>query len=474
MSFKVHLHTLSKRDNSTKQPSTSGTEFSCVLKSGCGIIRPVISLDLGVGSDPSQYNYAYIPAFDRYYFIEEWFYERALWTASLRVDVLATYKTAIGGSSLYILRAAGASNGAIVDTLYPAKTGCSYDSETKSNPWNTTPVPVIGVIGKGSVFGSMNYYAIDPATNNLQTLCNKLLTPNEIITEAHDYNLTEISQPLQLSLVDPIQYIKTCIMIPVSLAEISGIDGASSINVYSWDFAAGHKVYPGSRIYKDYSFTLKKHPDTNSRGNYVNCSPFTNITLTIPPYGCIDIDTSVTCNASTLYVEIEIDPTSGKSILVIKCNNIVLNRIEAQIGVPVSLSSVTRDYVGAVTSAVGGIAGTVGGVMGASTSVGAIAGGIAGGISGIGNAIESIQPRAQTIGSTGSFVSNRGEFRLDYQFFRPIDDDNTHNGRPLCDVRQINTLSGYMLVQDGDVTTTGTAAEDRQIRQYLESGFYYE
>ena len=112
--------------------------------------------------------------------------------------------------------------------------------------------------------------------------------------------------------------------------------------------------------------------------------------------------------------------------------------------------------------------------MSAATGVGGVAAGIAGGISGIGNAIESIQPRAQTIGSTGSFVSNRGDFRLDYQFFRPIDDDNTHNGRPLCDVRQINTLSGYMLVQDGDVTTTGTAAEDRQIRQYLESGFYYE
>ena len=55
-----------------------------------------------------------------------------------------------------------------------------------------------------------------------------------------------------------------------------------------------------------------------------------------------------------------------------------------------------------------------------------------------------------------------------------VDDDNTHNGRPLCDVRQISSLSGYMIIQDGDVTIAGTATEDSKIRNYLEAGFYYE
>ena len=64
MSFKVHLYTFAKRDNSTKQPTGSGDEFSCVLKSGSGIMHPVLSFDLGIAGDPSQYNYAYIPAFD--------------------------------------------------------------------------------------------------------------------------------------------------------------------------------------------------------------------------------------------------------------------------------------------------------------------------------------------------------------------------------------------------------------------------
>ena len=83
-------------------------------------------------------------------------------------------------------------------------------------------------------------------------------------------------------------------------------------------------------------------------------------------------------------------------------------------------------------------------------------------------------PRASTVGTSGGFATGMGDFRLDHQFFRPVDDDNTHNGRPLCQMRTISNLSGYILVQDGDVATNGTSAEDAAIRSYLEGGFYYE
>lgn len=468
MGFTVKLYTFSKRDNSTKRPGLlEGTEFSCVLKSGSGIMHPALAFDFGIANDPSQYNYAYIPAFDRYYFIEEWYFDRALWTATLKVDVLATYKTEIGNSTLYILRAASTRDGNVMDTLYPFMTGATFDSDVKSNPWNTTPVAVIGVIGKASVFGSMNYYAMEPGTTQLIDLCNKLTDPS-LIENDNNFNNLDASYGLQLSLVDPMQYIKTCVMIPVAIADITALDAAAGFSVFSWDNAGtGRKVHPGSRINKSYSFTLKKHPYTSSRGNFVNSAPYTKITLTIPPYGCLDIDTSVTCNATTLNVDIEIDPTNGKGILVVSCNNIILNRLEAQIGVPVSLSSVTRDYIGGVTSAVNAVGSGLSALMGN-------IGGIFSAVGNIGNAVESMMPRAQTVGTTGSFVSNRGDFRLDYQFMLPVGADPTHNGNPVCRNAQISTLSGYILVQDGDIAITGTSAEDAAVRNYLESGFYYE
>ena len=465
MSFTVKLYTLSKRDNSTKQP-TGGTSFDCIIKTGSGVINPTISLDVGVAGNPTSYNYAYIQDFGRYYFIEEWFFERALWTAALRVDVLATYKSEIGSAYLYIMRAAGANNGAIIDNLYPAKTGCNFASDTKTNPWNTTGVFVVGIVTQDAAFGSMDYYVM--TAEELRSMCLALTDPTTIIDSTYDFDLMDASAGLQLSLVDPMQYIKTCIMLPVAASDITNLGTSATINVYRWPAGTGCKIYPTSRITKSFTFTIQNHPDAANRGNYVNSKPYTNITLTIPPFGCIDIDSSVTCNASALGVEVEVDPITGKGILVITCNSIVLNRIEAQIGVPISLSSVTRDYIGAVSSALGSVGGMIGGALSGSV------GGVIGAASGIGNAIESLMPRANTIGTTGTFAANHGDFRLDFQFFRPVDDDNTHNGRPLCEVRQISSLSGYMLIQDGDVEINGTATEDAKIRAYLEGGFYYE
>lgn len=475
MSFTVKLYTLKKRDNSTKQPSGTGTEvptdFSCVMRHGCGILNPTISLDIGVTSDPSQYNYAYIPAFNRYYFIEEWFFESALWSASLRVDVLATYKTDIGNASLYIMRAYGAHNGNIIDNLYPAKTGCSYDHDSIANPWNSAMCYVIGVISETATLGAMTYYAM--ASGGFTSVCTNLLSSVDgtgAVTEANGYDfINDCSQALQRSLVDPLQYIKSCIALPVSVGDTIGNSG-QAIKVYNWATGVNGKLlYANQAITKTYTFNIKKHPDTNSRGNYVNSAPFTNISLTIPPFGVFDIDTSVTCNASTITATIRIDQITGKASLTISCNNIVLNRVEAQLGIPISMSSVKQDFIGAAS----GLAGAIGGAATGALS-GGLGGLVLGAASGIGNAITSLVPRASTIGTTGSYGTLLGDFRLDHQFFRPVDDDNTHNGRPLCEVRQISSLSGYMIVQDGDVSINGTSTEDAKIRDYLENGFYYE
>ena len=468
MSFKVKLYTLSKRDNSTKQPTGTGTEFDCIIKTGSGIINPTISLDIGIAGNPSVYNYAYIATFGRYYFIEEWYFERALWTATLRVDVLATYKSQIGSSSLYVMRAASQHDGSIVDTLYPAKAGCSYESTTITNPWWDNISYVVGTVSRGGNMGSLAYYGMSSAA--IHTMCQNLLDPTYIINTTNGFDLADASEALQLSLVDPIQYVKSCMALPVSLSDISNIGSAAVVYAFSWDTGAtGYKIAQAPYINKSFSFSIKKHPDTNSRGNYVNSSPFTNISLTMPPFGVFDIDTSVTCNASTLTADVQIDPITGKAILTVKCNGIVLNRVEAQLGVPISLSSVTRDYVGAAS----GLAGAIGGAATGAAFAG-VGGAVLGAASGIGNAISSLMPRASTIGTTGGFASGMGTFRLDHQFFRPIADDNTHNGRPLCQVKTINTLSGYMIIQDGDVTISGTSSEDAKIRNYLESGFYYE
>lgn len=474
MGFQVRLYRFQKSENSTKQPDVQngGTVMGGNLRSKSGVLNPVIGFQFGGGGDspsssaPNIYNYAYIYQFGyRYYFIREWEYEAGIWWAYMEVDVLATWKSRIGASSLYILRSSHSNNGAITDTLYPAKTGCTFDTTSVTTPWTRSDaIYCVGVVTPdGGYSGSIAHYIMN--VSQLGALCSYLMdSSNKGLT------WSGVSANMLLSLADPIQYIKSCIMLPVTSVDYL-YPHPLGINVFTWNTGVNALggTTPASQASVSKTLSIIKHPDTSSRGNYVNSAPFTSLTLTIPPFGSIDIDTSVTCNQSSLTASVVIDPITGKGILTVTCGGIVLHRIEGQVGVPISLSQVTRDYIGAATGAAGAIGSVVNAAQG-----GFIGGAISGAASGIGNAIEAMMPRASTIGTTGSSVSLSGAWRLDHQFFRPVSDDNPHNGRPLCVKATLSSYPGYQLIQDGDVSIAGTLEEGRRIKQYLETGYYYE
>ena len=76
MSIAVHLYSFTKRENSTKRPSSGGTTYNCVLIDETSLMNPVFKLD--IGSNPIGKNYAYVPDFDRYYFITDTCKRRAV------------------------------------------------------------------------------------------------------------------------------------------------------------------------------------------------------------------------------------------------------------------------------------------------------------------------------------------------------------------------------------------------------------
>ena len=480
--FDVRFFQFSKRYNSTKRPDiTAGTLYRCHVLDGTAIINPKIVLDIGLTSNPSRFNYAYIPGFNRYYHVREWSFDRGVWIATMAVDVLATYRESIGAANLYVLRAANDYDGRIIDSKYPLKSSCDFSRQTITTPYNSINAGcfVVGVVSKGGNFGSLTYHALTAA--NMAALCTALI--DNTVTEQNGYSLNDASMALQLSVVDPIQYIKSAVWLPFDISDIPGTDIPGSgptggFDIFNWHLTGfSHKILTNSAPYVNISrtFSITKHPDTNARGNYVNCAPYTIATLSFPPFGVIELDTSVLCNAANLTAQLITDALTGRGTIVLKANNIVLNRIESQIGVPIQLSQITRDYVGAATNALGAVsnfAQGIGSAIGGSVS-GAV-GGIASAASGIINAAVSLVPRANTIGSGGGFSHLQGDFELDFQFFRPVSDDIRQNGRPLCAKRNPANLKGYMLIQDGDVATTGTKAENEEIQTMLESGFYFE
>ena len=179
------------------------------------MMDPVFEFDFGTENDgnPVEYNYMYIYRFNRYYFIEDWTFSGALWIASCRCDVLATYKNEIGSTSMYVLRASAASDGAITDTMYPAKTGCTFDSTVISTPWVLTGgTYVLGVINQDPTIGGLCYFAmtdsqVTSVTNGL--LADSFLTNNDI-------TISGVSKDALKGLMDPMQYMKSAVYIPVA------------------------------------------------------------------------------------------------------------------------------------------------------------------------------------------------------------------------------------------------------------------
>lgn len=469
--FTINLFTINKRDNSTKRPSDNGASFSCNIKSESSIISPLVELD----KNPIGYNYAYIGAFNRYYFITDITYSSGIWLLSLKCDVLATYKDVIGSTSLYVLRASASYDGNIIETMYPTKTNTVVNRTTFSKPFNALPPngsfmcgivrggDTIDISSQNSQYGSVSYCYI--TTLGLATLSQALLS-STTLADIAQLNIDDASFDLQKSLIDPLSYIKSCVWLP-----ISGTYTRGSISVNGWTVSGVSNGPMGATPYATNSVTIDipKHPNTNDRGNYVNTDKFTKLWLDVPPYGTIELDTSITCNQSTITLEERIDKINGRGTLRVICGDVVLNQLSAQVGVNIQLSQVVQDLIGASQNVVNGTAGVIGNLIS-----GNVAGAITQGFNSIGDASKNMAPKASSSGSNGGFSALSYTWSISSEFFIPVDEDNAHNGRPLCAMRTPASLGGYMLIQDGDVSINGTANEDSEIRTYLESGFYYE
>lgn len=83
--------TISPREKVTKS-LTDEKVLSGTFRDSTDALNPYIE----VGTDPTGYNYAYVPAFERYYFVTGIRYVRhGLWALTLTVDVLMTYSAQI-------------------------------------------------------------------------------------------------------------------------------------------------------------------------------------------------------------------------------------------------------------------------------------------------------------------------------------------------------------------------------------------
>lgn len=459
----ANFYKFSKKENSTARPTGSGNAIDIEIKSASSIFFPYIVVNRGASTAAPGYNYCYISNFSRYYWITEWIWNNGLWEASLKCDVLATYKSVIGDTSLYALRAANSYDGSIVDNLYPTKSGCSYSDVTMVNPFDsmTNGFFVIGIASLKGDFGSICYYALDRSA--LATFISTLLSDTFLTNNG--FSVSDASIALQKSLIDPLQYIKSCVYIPLKMTEYpSELQAATSIKIFDWDIPVTCKIVSKllPYVYTYQTVNIPKHPQISSRGNFVTLAPYSNYQIYVPPFGLLSLDSTSLSNSTTLTVNLYIDlPTGLGTIKIVNDAEYTLSRIESQVGVQVQLSQIMPDMAGAIMNTVGAL-GT------------AASGNLGGALASLGSAAMSMIPSVNSVGSGGSYVQLEEIWQLEGKFFSVVNDDITHNGRPLCQMIQPKNINGYMLIQDGDVAIDGTQEESQEIKRYLETGFFYE
>lgn len=98
--MEIRLYTTSSPNNKLEKTLENEKIFDCKMKQYSDILYPLINLFSPV---PLNYNYAYIPQYERYYFIDNVEYmQNNIYNLHLSVDVLQTYKDEILASKVKI------------------------------------------------------------------------------------------------------------------------------------------------------------------------------------------------------------------------------------------------------------------------------------------------------------------------------------------------------------------------------------
>lgn len=475
--FNVRLFEHSKRENSTKQPSGSGTSFSCKLKQPCGVVNPRLEFNIGLTTPPSNYNYCYIPSFNRYYWIEDWINNGALWIAQLQVDVLASYKHVIGDSDLYILRSASTYNGDIVDVMYPFKSTVQTNTLTTNSAWSYGGTDL--VMGNGTFVIQIAGEGVNQVVGMNATQLTNMISAlsNDFVSSTNLFNEYDASFSLQKSLIDPFQFITACVWIPVAYATIPSGATRTGLTIGGIEFPSlSYKLLPSSYpIESVTSFTIPTHPQSSTRGRYMNVYA-TQHRLYIPPFGMINLDSNLASKYRYVLARYDVDCLTGNGKCLVGYTNnaptygniqLVETVLSTKLGVDIQISQQFKSTMDNVLTASG-----TGWNMIADKMSDAFGKGFASTLGGIFTAMG--KGKLDVKGSMEGFVYLRDNPRLETEFMIAVDDDITMCGRPLCEIRKPKNLSGYMLVQDGDVQTNATSIELSKIKNYLESGFYYE
>lgn len=532
MSFSVYFSNSNKPENNTHAFSTAGmTYYDCTLKAGTSISNPIIELQISYTDfvTLSSANVAYIGSWDRYYFVTDWRYDGRLCICSLSVDVLASFWDQLKLKSYYVTRSASVGKPEIVDSAYPvtARGRIQYNASA-SNPFIPASSDygcyVVGVLSKSSgLDGCITYYAMGYL--QFMVLMGKLYNNTTWGTMGTTgTNNDTFTADLVEAIVNPLQYIASIMWYPFSVASLNALGwlvSTQTIDVGYTSINMGVTVYyyDNSTLYKSVrnliTLAITHHPDT-ATAYFMNLSPYAEYRLSFYPFGVFNIEPEYIHAQNNLYCLTTVDMRTGRGILNVGIAYTgsspadwdmrgAFLTAESQVGVPIPTSTIQTQIGDMANLREAGIltgknlfaglestiregftdvsraSGTVGKINALAESASDVIGTLSSELKKISvSDIESALLQASaspnmsgTQGSISLFPTQRVSLNMFYKYRTAT--DPTHKGYPLCEVKQLDTLTGYT-VCSGAIADIykATFAEKRKIENFLNTGFYID
>lgn len=445
----------SKRKNSTKIP-TSGTDIDVTLKQPTSIESPEFTL-----TDANAANITYFKIDNHYYFVAD---SIRLTNDTVHIigsqDVLATYKSAIGSTTAMIRRAASSFNKYLRDDVVSIENRNVTSELAAANamPFNSTGCFIVSVV---------NDQASDTAY-----VCNYILSPYlmgslaEWLSGEGNYSSAgdtwdNIMSFLILNFSDVFSCVRACRWLPVDYSTAVGAGTLSQIHIGKYN--TGIPAYVITGILKDESASI----DFSSTlfDDFRSAAPYASVDVYLPFYGTVPIAPEQLFYGK-LFFSWYIDLATGDCC--VQGWNLydkLLFTINYDIGVDTPIAQVGRTGIAVTQAAISAVGSLVSfnPVALAQSGVGLISALASNGVSQKG----SLSGRAM-------YAKTKITAYVTMMVTTAIDAHAAVLGRPLMEVKQISSLSGYVECIDASVSINGRDADRDEVNSYLNSGFFYE
>lgn len=462
------FYVFAKRHNSTLLPLSGGTDLEVVLKSATSQRSPVIELQSQ--ASPQGWNYCHLMDFGRFYYVTDWTYDRGVWSASLSVDVLASWKTEILATTAQVLFSSSDVNLQALDTRIA--TLATYDRQVEAAVFE-------GLTGGANLLPK-GYFALTGLsdTSNWATgaATTWFLTYQQMQVFARELVEADAWESLKQFFTSPMDGVIDCYYLPIDVTSYVDLSTDMAITIGDYTFAATGKAALATNLpVKSKSVTLEIPWGYD---DFRRLPPYSEVSLFVPYCGAKSIDPALISDVEAILIDYSVDVSTGAVQAIAYVKQEVLDEFSGNMKISLPLAQ-TQSRVDSIVGAIGG---------GITAISGFSSGNVALGATGVLSAVQSIAvPATQKLcgGMQGSILGAiLGNNVTRWQQFRLAVTsrdctDTPENMKPVLGnacmkVRSLTGLSGYCQTAGASVSAAATDEELTTINAMLDAGIYIE